>query len=589
MLGGWIGRVARAGAVVGLVVALAHGCRSGSGSSTATVTIGPGGGTVTSADGVVTLVVPAGAVAADVAISIVPAPATPPGAVSGAYDLAPDGTSFLLPAQLTFRLPASALGGATPDQLEIGTAVAGAWQPAAPSLVDVASGSVSVLTTHLSRWAVVPAASNPCACHTTDWNACCTQRHGAFAVSGGVCTCTGYDGDFDDFLACYTVRVGGERVTNYCSACLRSCCTSRGGTVTRSCDCEVNAPGWGSATVPPPAIDAVVACSLGCFKSKDDATICAAPGTIGPPQGDGGPGDGGPGDGGAGDDGGAPDDAGGLDATLPLDSSSVDDATVQDVAKADAPGGDATVGLDASGADASGIGDATSGGDADAAGDPWVSTWSCTQTDHWTYTAPAGQASNDTTESSTRTVVRNADGSYTIPLGCPVLFTLSGNVATLESGQSCPVSFGGTSITESYTSATATLAGDTVTANIAYTFSGTETVDGSVVATAGSATTTASCTRTDAGPCGPGNCNGCCDATGTCQGGTTSAACGQNGGSCAACATDRCCITATGAGNGPGTCDGYRSCPGCCSNDPNYPCGGGSCTVPNCFVTCPAP
>lgn len=62
------------------------------------------GGTVTSADGKVTLTIPAGALAAATTITITPATLTHPRLIpSTAYTFAPDGLQFAMPARLTIR------------------------------------------------------------------------------------------------------------------------------------------------------------------------------------------------------------------------------------------------------------------------------------------------------------------------------------------------------------------------------------------------------------------------------------------------------------------------------------------------------
>ncbi|MHB8873106.1 MAG: hypothetical protein ACYC8T_05410 [Myxococcaceae bacterium] len=56
-------------------------------------------------------------------------------------------------------------------------------------------------------------------------------------------------------------------------------------------------------------------------------------------------------------------------------------------------------------------------------------------------------------------------------------------------------------------------------------------------------------------PCGAGSCPGCCDSTGTCQGGTSPTACGVNGGACTSCATAPFCqagLCSGGTGGGGG-------------------------------------
>lgn len=58
-----------------------------------------------------------------------------------------------------------------------------------------------------------------------------------------------------------------------------------------------------------------------------------------------------------------------------------------------------------------------------------------------------------------------------------------------------------------------------------------------------------------AAPCGPSNCNGCCDLLGTCQGGGAAATCGSGGGLCTNCGTESCQMgvcTASTSGTGDG-------------------------------------
>ena len=69
----------------------------------ATMTIGPAGGTLASTDGILTLTVPPGALAADVTIGIEPVTNTAPLGIGASYRLTPEGTTFAVPA--TVRMP----------------------------------------------------------------------------------------------------------------------------------------------------------------------------------------------------------------------------------------------------------------------------------------------------------------------------------------------------------------------------------------------------------------------------------------------------------------------------------------------------
>ena len=100
------------------------------------------------------------------------------------------------------------------------------------------------------------------------------------------------------------------------------------------------------------------------------------------------------------------------------------------------------------------------------------------------------------------------------------------------------------------------------------------------------------------GPCGPGNCSGCCDAvTGQCMSGTSLYACGMKGETCNSCSgpNQQCVSNPGGGGYCEGTSDcGPWNCPGCCDynsypplcvngTDP-YACGSGG----NACSMCPA-
>lgn len=84
-------------------------------------TIGPGGGTVASSDGRVSLTIPAGALAADVQISIDEMPSPPEHAIPGAaFEIGPTGTQFATAAILTIRYdPARLRTGAIEDSFSV--------------------------------------------------------------------------------------------------------------------------------------------------------------------------------------------------------------------------------------------------------------------------------------------------------------------------------------------------------------------------------------------------------------------------------------------------------------------------------------
>jgi CHRD domain/Protein of unknown function (DUF1565)/Periplasmic copper-binding protein (NosD) len=64
--------------------------------------VGVAGGTVTSGDGNVSLVIPAGALSGDTSIAIVPLPTIPSGGIGTSYRFTPEGTTFTQPVAISF-------------------------------------------------------------------------------------------------------------------------------------------------------------------------------------------------------------------------------------------------------------------------------------------------------------------------------------------------------------------------------------------------------------------------------------------------------------------------------------------------------
>jgi hypothetical protein len=111
------------------------------------------GGSVTSADGRITLDVPAGALASATTISIQPITNTTPNGIGLGYLLEPEGTMFAAPVTLTFHLSAT-------EALALGsTFVAtqhadGFWYSQPNQQRDSSALTVSVSTTHFSAWSI---------------------------------------------------------------------------------------------------------------------------------------------------------------------------------------------------------------------------------------------------------------------------------------------------------------------------------------------------------------------------------------------------------------------------------------------------
>ncbi|MCE4556246.1 hypothetical protein [Pelomonas cellulosilytica] len=120
----------------------------------AQATLGPAGGSLNSADGAVTLTVPAGALGTDTVVSIQPLDNTAHGGLGRAYRLQPEGLQTARPMRLSFHYDA---GGdaiaATPQQL--GVAYQDAyrlWRPMPQPVIDTTQHTVTVQTTHFSDW-----------------------------------------------------------------------------------------------------------------------------------------------------------------------------------------------------------------------------------------------------------------------------------------------------------------------------------------------------------------------------------------------------------------------------------------------------
>jgi hypothetical protein len=160
-------------------------------------------------------------------------------------------------------------------------------------------------------------------------------------------------------------------------------------------------------------------------------------------------------------------------------------------------------GAGSDGGNPDGAGSSSGGGD--SASDPFVGSWVCTGTSSLTFTQPAGHKPETDSFTTDVTIVANGDGSETITgqavdggPTCVTKATVSGNTATLESGQSCQNANG---TTTAYTGGTATLTSSTTyTVTRTFSFSGTVTVtpDGGSpeqVQVAGSGTSTGTCTK----------------------------------------------------------------------------------------------
>ena len=113
------------------------------------------GGSVTSADGGITLDIPAGALASATTISIQPITNTAPNGSGLAFRLEPEGTTFAVPVKLTFHLSGNA--ALAIDSTFIATQHAdGLWYSQPNQTRDSSAQTVAVRTTHFSDWGAIP-------------------------------------------------------------------------------------------------------------------------------------------------------------------------------------------------------------------------------------------------------------------------------------------------------------------------------------------------------------------------------------------------------------------------------------------------
>ena len=122
-----------------------------------TDSIGPAGGVISSADGSLSLSVPAGAVSADTVFGLQPISNTAWGGRGGGFRLTPAGATFMKPVTLRFKLSTSDLKGASLGQLGVAFQnPQGVWEVLEDAAFDAASQSLSADTTHFTDFATFP-------------------------------------------------------------------------------------------------------------------------------------------------------------------------------------------------------------------------------------------------------------------------------------------------------------------------------------------------------------------------------------------------------------------------------------------------
>lgn len=118
--------------------------------------IGPAGGSLQSADGALTLTVPAGALAGEQLISVQRINNHAPGARGGAWRITPEGLQSALPMTLHLQLGDDEFAGTALQALSIATQdTAGRWHAHVAPQRDAAARTLSVNTHHFSDWALL--------------------------------------------------------------------------------------------------------------------------------------------------------------------------------------------------------------------------------------------------------------------------------------------------------------------------------------------------------------------------------------------------------------------------------------------------
>ena len=115
--------------------------------------VGPSGGTLHSADGNLTVIIPAGALSSSTTITIQPITNEGPLALGSAYRLQPEGVTFAEPVRLEFHYSDELLDGFPPEFLWVITqANNGSWNAMLHGAVDTSTKTISVETSHFSDW-----------------------------------------------------------------------------------------------------------------------------------------------------------------------------------------------------------------------------------------------------------------------------------------------------------------------------------------------------------------------------------------------------------------------------------------------------
>jgi hypothetical protein len=117
--------------------------------------IGPEGGTVVSADGKLTVTIPAGALATASPVSITAISNLAPGGIGSAYRLEPSGVTFGAPVELALAFTADDIAGGSADVLAWAFQDAMGFWHERVATVDTQASVLRVTTTHFSDWSAI--------------------------------------------------------------------------------------------------------------------------------------------------------------------------------------------------------------------------------------------------------------------------------------------------------------------------------------------------------------------------------------------------------------------------------------------------
>ena len=142
------------------VLLTACGAGGGGGGNKESSGIGPDGGTFTSSNGKVKVVIPAGALTKATDITVAAASNPPSGNIGTAYEFGPDDTLLSKPVTISITYDKASLpSGVSESDIKLGTVTNNTWQAITDSKIDTVSNVVSGTTTHLSTYGVIAVSS----------------------------------------------------------------------------------------------------------------------------------------------------------------------------------------------------------------------------------------------------------------------------------------------------------------------------------------------------------------------------------------------------------------------------------------------